>query len=116
MKKPDFFTVLYGLSAVLLCLAIVLFFQKVPWAVYLFIAGALGYLACHLKHAYKGGDFRIKRLNRLFVFNVLLLVGSAYLMWNGNNAFMVLMLLLAVLEFFMNWRADWYARHPLDDK
>ncbi len=114
MKKINPYSVLYAAAALLLCLSIVFFFQGKEWAWYGFVAGGGFYLLYHLKYAYRGDDFRLRRLNRLFAYNVVLLVASGYLMYRGNNTFMVLMLLLAVLEFYRNWRAEWYEKHPED--
>lgn len=110
MGKTDIFDILYLLGAVLMIGAIILFMEGVAWAFYSFCAGAVLYLAFHLKHAYRGDDFRLKRLNRLFGFNVILVAGSAYLMYIGNNSFVVLMLLAALLEFYLSWRSDRYSK------
>ena len=108
--------VMYLLAALLLIGSIVLFMENIAsWAPYTFMAGAVLYLLYHLRNAYRGNDFRLKRLNRLFALNIILLAASAWLMYVGNNSFMVLMLLAALLEFYRSWRSAQYLKDTSEE-
>lgn len=114
--RPLIFDVLYLLSAILLCLSIVIFMEGAGNAFYLYVVGAALYLLCHFRTVYRGDDFRLKRLNRIFFFNILLLVGGGYLMFIGNNSFILCMLVIAILEIFLNARTSHYLKEKQESE
>lgn len=104
------FGVLYVLSALLLCLSMIFFMEGVKNAFCFYVAGAVFYLVSHGRMLYRGDDFRLKRLNRIFFLNIILLIGGGYLMFIGNNSFILSLLLLAVLELFRSLRISHYLK------
>ncbi len=106
--KNTVFGILYILSALLICLSMVFFMEGVKNAFFFYAAGAVFYLVCHSRMLYRGDDFRLKRLNRIFFLNIILLTGGGYLMFIGNNSFILSVLLLAVLELFLSLRISHY--------
>lgn len=106
---------LFIISALLMLLGIILTNEtEYSWAKFVFCAGGAGYIVYRIKKAYHGDDFRLKRLNRLYGFCGLLVIMSGYLMFIDNNAFIVLMLLLALLEVYLSFRSEQY--HKDSDK
>lgn len=102
---------LYILSALLMLMGIILNNETtLSVAKFVFCAGGVGYIVYRIKMAYRGEDFRLKRLNRLYAYCGALVILSAYLMYVGNNAFLVLMLMVALLEFYVSYRAEKYKK------
>ncbi len=102
---------LFVLSALLMLAGIILVNEtSFVWGKYVFCAGGAGYVMYKLRNAYRGEDFRLKRLNRLHGFCGLLIILSAYLMFIGNNGFIVLLLLVAFLEIYLSFRTEHYRR------
>ncbi len=105
---------LFVFSALLMVAAVIVNFESgFAYGKYLFCAGGLGYIVCRVMSAYKGDDFRLKRLNRLYGFCGILAILAGYLIFTGNNAYIVVLLLLSLLELFLSYRSDYYHNHPL---
>lgn len=111
-KKTQPADYLFLLSALLMLAGIILTNETdFPWAKFVFCAGGAGYIVYRIKTAYRGDDFRLKRLNRLYGFCGLLVIMTGYLMFIDNNAFIVLMLLLALLELYLSFRSENYRKN-----
>lgn len=108
-KKIQASDILFILSALLMLLGIILTNEtEFSWAKWVFCAGGAGYIVYRIKMAYRGDDFRLKRLNRLYGFCGLMVIMTGYLMFIDNNAFIVLMLLVALLEAYLSFRSEQY--------
>lgn len=108
LQAHDF---LYLLSAALMLLGLILHNETaLYWPKFVFSAGGAGYMVYRIKMAYRGDDFRLKRLNRLYAFCGALVILSAYLMFIDNNAFILLMLLVALLELYLSFRSESYRK------
>lgn len=100
------------LACLLLLAAVPMVMEGIPWAEYVFMAGALFYGLSRIHGLYRGEDFRLKRLNRLSLFSLILVLASAYLIHKGeNHSWLVLMLLVALVELLMNLRAAHYQKN-----
>lgn len=111
METQQKYNCLLYAGYLLMIAAVVLVMESVGWGKYLFCAGGGAYLYYRARFAYRGGDFRLRRLNRMYAFGGILVILTAYLMFISNNAWLVLMLLLALMELYVSFRADYYQKH-----
>ncbi len=47
----------------------------------------------------------------MYAFGGILVIATGYLMFISNNGWLVLMLLLALVELYVSFRADYYQKH-----
>ncbi|MBP5170530.1 MAG: hypothetical protein ILP04_00495 [Bacteroidales bacterium] len=111
MKTQQKYDVLLYAGYLLMIVSVVLVMENADWGKYLFCAGGAAYLFYRARFAYRGEDFRLRRLNRMYAFGGILVVATGYLMFISNNAWLVLMLLLALMEIYVSFRADYYQKH-----
>lgn len=88
----------------------VLVMEHVAIGKYLFSIGAALYILTKFQQQYTGDDFRLKRLNRNYLINSFLLVGIAYLQFKTLTAWVVLLLLVALLEMYSSLRQSAYEK------
>lgn len=110
MKNHKPSDLVYAFSLLIVCLSVILVMEGLSWGKYVYCIGGSLYLSIRLRHLYRGDDFRLKRLNRLWLFNMVLAVGSAYLMFVNNNSWIIALLLLALVEIYASWRAERYRK------
>jgi hypothetical protein len=100
--------IVFVLGAFLILVSSVLVMENVLWGKYCFAAGTVLFAIFRIKMTYKGDDFRLKRLNRFYFMSVLFLGIASYLQFKGYNFWVVLLLLVAILEFYTSVRASYY--------
>lgn|GEM_PF-45358 len=105
-----FTTLIFILGAILLLVSSVLVMEHVSWGKYTFAIGAALYIMNRMRQNYAGDDFRLKRMNRFNLINAVLLVAISYLQFHGNNAWVVLLLVVALLEMYTSFRTAAYEK------
>lgn len=108
--------IIFAFGAFLILVSSVLVMENVLWGKYCFATGTLLFAIFRIKMAYKGDDFRLKRLNRFYFMSVLFLAGASYLQFRGYNFWVVLLLLVAILEFYTSVRASYYEKMIASEK
>ncbi|NLT04011.1 MAG: hypothetical protein GXY09_09135 [Bacteroidales bacterium] len=108
--KKTFLNVTYIVGAILILVSSVLVMEHVAIGKYLFSIGAALYILTKFQQQYTGDDFRLKRLNRNYLINSFLLVGIAYLQFKTLTAWVVLLLLVALLEMYSSLRQSAYEK------
>ncbi len=103
--------VLLAAGAIIVLLSAVLVMEKVSFGKYLFISGALFYIIGRILSLYKGDDFRLKRLNRFGYVSSALFAACVYLQFTGNNAWVVLMFIVAIIELYSAQRSSGYEKN-----
>ena len=101
---------LLATGAALVLLSSVLVMESVAIGKYFFAAGALFYIISRLQMKYTGDNYKIRRLNRFIYISSLLLVGICYLQFKGNNSWVVLLLITAIIELYTTFRVSWYEK------
>lgn len=102
--------IIFAIGATLVLISSVLVMEHVAWGKYVFASGVALFFFSRLKMVYTGPDFRLKRLNRLYFMSSLFLVIASCLQFRAYNAWIVLLLLVAILEFYTSMRASVYEK------
>jgi Ca2+/Na+ antiporter len=108
--------IVFAIGAILLLISSVLVMENVAWGKYCFAAGVGLFVLSRSKMLYFGNDFRLKRLNRLHFLTTALLVICSTLQFKGNNSWIVLLLVVAVTEFYVSMRASSYEKSKAEEK
>ncbi|HNZ80487.1 MAG: hypothetical protein KBB20_02180 [Bacteroidales bacterium] len=110
MSKDTLNNLLFTLAAVLILISSVLVMEHQAWARFSFATGVVLYIAHRALTAYKGDDFRLKRLNRMFAFNGIVLILAVYLMFRNSNSWVAILLIVAVIELYTAFRSASYQK------
>jgi hypothetical protein len=97
---------LLKISLVVALAAVVLFPFYPEYAPYVMAAGALGIAISHFAERYDGSNLRLKRIVRLRHYVALLYLIAAFCMFRPrtyHGAWLVVLLLAAVLEIYTLW-------------
>lgn len=80
----------------------------IPHAVYIFATGTLLLIYSHLKSVLSSKDdgFRTRRLSRIGFISSLMLLAADYFMFTGSNAWVVCLLIYAVITFVLSFRSE----------
>lgn len=101
---------IFATGAILVLISSVLVMEHVFWGRYAFAAGVVLYSLSRLRMTYTGSDFRLKRLNRLYFLSSMLLVIASYLQFKEAGGWIVLLLIVAILEFYISIRVGAYEK------
>lgn len=101
---------LFIIAALLILISAVLLMEEYAWARFSLTVGIIMYIAHRAIDAYRGNDFRLKRLNRMHAFNALLLILAVYLVFKGSNTWIVALLIVAVVELYVVFRSAAYQK------
>jgi len=101
----------FAIGAMLVLISSVLVMENVVWGKYVFAVGVALFVIARIRMIYTGKDFRLKRLNRLYFMSSLLLVIAACLQFRGNNSWIVLLLIVAITEFYTSARISYYEKN-----
>lgn len=96
--------IVFALGAVLLVLGAVLHIFQNLLAPYIFSVGVLGFVVVRMFNPIKNTDFRVKRLQSMQAIGALLLIVSAYLMFTKSNAWVLTLVIVAVIELVVSFR------------
>ena len=107
--------IVFAVGAILMLISSVLVMENVIWGKYVFATGVALFVISRSKMIYTGSDFRLKRLTRLYLLSSILLVVSATLQFKGNNSWIVLLLIVAISEFYTSMRATSYEKSIKED-
>ncbi len=110
MSKNALKDLLFILAAVLILISSVLIMEQHAWARFSFAAGVVLYIAHRAITAYRGSDFRLKRLNRMFAFNAIVLMLAVYLMFKDGKSWVAILLIVAVIELYVAFRSASYQK------
>lgn len=105
------FSLLLAVGSIAVLLSSVLVMESVAWGKYFFAAGAALYIFGRLQMKYTGENYKIKRLNRQIYLSAILLIGTCYLQFKGNNSWVVLLLITALNELYCTLRMSWYEKN-----
>jgi len=108
--------IIFAVGSSLILISSVLVMENVAWGKFCFAVGTIFFAFCRIKMAYKGDDFRLKRLNRFYFFSVLFLATSSYLQFKGYHFWVVLLLLVAITEFYASVRTSYYEKEIASKK
>lgn len=102
--------IIFAIGALLVLVSAVLVMEGIFWGKYSFAAGITLFIISRMKMVYTGKDFRLKRLNRFYFLSSVFLVIASYLQFKGHGSWVVLLLLVAVTEFYTSIRASYYEK------
>jgi hypothetical protein len=102
--------IVFSIGAILVLISSVMVMEHVIWGKYCFAVGAAFYAIGRGKTVYAGKDFRIKRLNRLYFLSSILLILASYLQFKENGLWIVLLLVVAITEFYASVRLSMYEK------
>lgn len=102
---------LLAAGGVLILISSVLVMESVIIGKYFFAAGSLFYIISRLKMKYEGENYKIKRLNRYIYVTSLLLLAICYFQFIGNNSWIVLLMITAIVELYSTLRVSWYEKN-----
>ncbi|MDD2611733.1 MAG: hypothetical protein PHR38_02980 [Bacteroidales bacterium] len=102
--------IVFAVGAILVLISSVLVMEHIVWGKYVFASGVALFFFSRLKMTYAGNDFRLKRLNRLYFLSSLALVVASCLQFRGNGGWIVLLLIVAILEFYISLRVGMYEK------
>jgi len=100
----NFLLYLFG---TLLILAAILYLTGWAFVPYLYGVACVGTAALFLLNPYKGGNFRLKRLNIQQAIAALMLPVSAWLMYRNQNEWIVCLLVSAILLTYVVFVRDY---------
>jgi len=104
------YNIIFAVGSFLILISSVLVMENVVWGKYSFATGAVFYAFCRIKMLYKGNDFRMKRLDRFYFLSVLFLAIASYFQFKGYGPWVVLLLLVAIIEFYASVRTSYYEK------
>ena len=107
MKKYGF--PLYAIGYVIIIVAVVGFifnpigslFAYIP---YLFSIGATLSIIGRILTLPQSDDFRVRRLNNMLAISAILVIGSAYLMFKGENLCILTLFISAFIDIYTSFR------------
>ncbi|MDD4922037.1 MAG: hypothetical protein PHS30_06110 [Bacteroidales bacterium] len=102
--------IIFAVGAILILVSSVMVMENILYGKYVFASGVFLFFISRLKMTYSGTDFRLKRLNRLYFLSSLALVIASCLQFRGDNSWIVLLLIVAILEFYTSMRASVYEK------
>lgn len=104
MKKKHVLTGVLSLGYIGIISGTILFFLNWAYNPYLLILGVILFVVARYLSLERSNDYRLKRLNNLQAFGMLLLIASGYLVWIGSSSFVVTLLAFAILELWVSLR------------
>ena len=102
--------IFFTTGATMLLISSVLVMEKVVWGKYTFAIGVALFVITRTRMTYIGSDFRLKRLNRLYFFSSVLLVIAVCLQFRENGLWILLLLVVAISEFYTSMRVSYYEK------
>ena len=107
MKKYGF--LLYAIGYIIIIVAVVGFifnpigslFAYIP---YLFSIGATLSIIGRILTLPQSDDFRVRRLNNMLAVSAILIIGSAYLMFKGENLCILTLFISAFIDIYTSFR------------
>lgn len=99
------YSIISAVGAVLLLIGAAIQITKLPWAPYVYLAGAVMFAYVQVICGYKGQNFIIRRLRNQQIIGAVLLVvsGVMMLLWKRNE-WVVFLTIAAVLELYTAFR------------
>lgn len=91
---------IFKIAAVLIVFAAILYSFDPVIAAYIMIGASLVYIVCVFTSRYAGKSLRGKRLYNINVFGAIFMGVSAYLMYEQNNKWPLILLISAVLTLY----------------
>jgi FtsH-binding integral membrane protein len=76
----------------------------IPYAYVVFFVGTISMLFFRYKTTTESQDFRIRRLQRIQTLALCFLVAATYPMYINHNAYVVMVMIYAVIELFVLFR------------
>ncbi len=95
--------IILAVSALLVLAGTALYLFKLPFTVYIFATGAVGLFIARVTQLYNGPNFRLKRLYRIELVATLIIMGSAWFMFKGQNEWILLLLVAAFLQLYTSF-------------
>lgn len=107
MKKYGF--PLYAIGYIIIIVAVIGFifnpinslFAYIP---YLFSVGAVLSIIGRVLTLPQSDDFRVRRLNNMLAISAVLIIGSAYLMFKGENLCILTLFISAFIDIYTSFR------------
>jgi len=104
------YNIFFIIGATLILISSVLVMEHVLYSKYAFAIGVAMYIISRMRSTYEGDDFRLKRLNRLYFFSALFMLGSSYMQFKNLNSWVAIMLMAALTELYVAIRFSWYEK------
>jgi hypothetical protein len=108
--NTKFLNTVFAIGAILVLISSVLVMERIEWGKYSFAVGVALFFFTRLKMIYVGSDFRLKRMNRFYFMSSLALVIASCLQFRGNGGWILLLLIVAILEFYSSMRIGYYEK------
>ncbi len=107
MKKYGF--TIYAIGYIVIIIAVIGFifnpigslFAYIP---YIFAAGAALSIIGRVLTLPQSNDFRVRRLNNMLAVSAMLIMGSAYLMFKGENIAILTLFISAFIDIYTSFR------------
>ena len=116
IMNKKFLNTVFTIGAILVLISSVLVMEHVFWGKYCFAVGVALFMISRSRMTYTGKDFRMKRLNRLYFLSSMFLAVAAYLQFQNNNSWIVLLLIVAIIEFYTSMRFTFYEKENAQAK
>lgn len=98
--NPNIKNTIFQISAILILVAAIVYYFDTTIAKYIMLIGVAGFGATTFTTPYPGKSIRGKRLFNIQVFAVLLMAVATFLMFIGNSAWVVALLISAILTLY----------------
>jgi hypothetical protein len=102
--------IVFVIGSILILVSSVLVMEGIVWGKYGFASGVGLFIIGRMSMIYTGNDFRLKRLNRFYFLSSLFLVIASYLQFKNSGPWVVMLLLVAITEFYTSIRASAYEK------
>jgi len=108
MTREKIHQIIFILAGLFTIIGAVTQFAKLEYAPYIFALGSLLLIYSHLKNIFSTSenDFRTRRLSRIGFISSLMLIISNYFMFTSSNAWVVFLLIYAVVTFSLSFRSE----------
>lgn len=110
MNKITIWDIFFIVAILAICASVIMYMEGLMVGKYVFIGAGVLYLICRSKSFYRGDDFRMKRLNRLYAFNMVLLICSVWFMYKDIDSWIIGLLIMALVELYVAFRSIRYQK------
>lgn len=110
------YNILFFIGALTLLISSVLVMENVTWGKYAFAGGTALYIVSRMRSVYSGTDFRLKRLNRMYLMSAFFMLAASYMQFENMRSWVAVLLMSALTELYTAMRLSWYEKEIAKEK
>jgi hypothetical protein len=110
------YNILFFIGALTLLISSVLVMENVTWGKYAFAGGTALYIVSRMRSVYSGNDFRLKRLNRMYLMSAFFMLAASYMQFENMRSWVAVLLMSALTELYTAMRLSWYEKEIAKEK